>query len=107
MSLVKPIYQRLSDDNLLKKCLHGRTQNQNEAFNGMIWQRIPKEVYVGRDSLEFGLFDAVSHFNQGSKTVLSLYKALQIPPGKYTFTQIIFSISEQIRDSLPVSEELG
>ena len=40
---VKPIFVNLSEDDLLEKCLHGKTQNQNESFNGMIWQRIPKE----------------------------------------------------------------
>lgn len=33
---LKPEYARLSDDSLFKKCLHGKTQNQNEALNGMI-----------------------------------------------------------------------
>ena len=31
---VKEVFDELSDDNLLMKCLHGKTQNQNEAFNG-------------------------------------------------------------------------
>jgi hypothetical protein len=84
IALMKPIYIRLSDDNLLNKCLHGKTQNQNESFNGMVWQRVPKEVYVGRDLIEFGLYDAVAHFNEGSRTVLKLYDSLKIPPGKYT-----------------------
>ena len=81
---IKPIYIRLSSDELLKKCLHGKTQNQNEAFNGLVWQRVPKEVFVGRSLLEFGLYDAVAHFNQGSVTVLELYKSLNIEPGLYT-----------------------
>ena len=29
-------YVRLSEDNLLKKCPHGKTQNQNESLNGMV-----------------------------------------------------------------------
>ena len=29
---LKPEYLRLSDDTLLEKCLHGKTQNQNEAL---------------------------------------------------------------------------
>ena len=33
---VKPIFQDLCGDELLKKCLHGKTQNQNEAFNALI-----------------------------------------------------------------------
>ena len=61
-----------------------KAQNQNEAANGMVWERIPKEVFIGADLLEFGLFDAVSHFNIGARTVLLLLKALKIPPEKYT-----------------------
>ncbi|EDO33469.1 predicted protein [Nematostella vectensis] len=84
IALMKPIYLRLSDDELLKKCLHGKTQNQNESFNAMIWQRVPKEVFVARPVLEFGLYDAVAHFNQGSATVVDLYRRLKIDAGKYT-----------------------
>ncbi|CAH3046832.1 unnamed protein product, partial [Porites lobata] len=73
-----------SNDSLLEKCLHGKTQNQNESLNGMIWQRVPKEVYVGRETLELGLYDAVSHFNIGAVTVIKLFQGLNIPPGKYT-----------------------
>ena len=81
---LKPEYIRLSEDSLLEKCLHGKTQNQNESLNGMIWQRVPKEVYVGRETLELGLYDAVSHFNIGAVTVIKLFQGLNIPPGKYT-----------------------
>ena len=81
---VKPIYQRLSQDDLLQKCLHGKTQNQNESLNGMIWQRVPKEVFVGRELLEFGMCDAISHFNMGAKTILKLLEELNISSGKYT-----------------------
>ena len=48
---VKPIYQTLCQDDLLQKGLHGKTQNQNESLNGLIWQRVPKEVFVGRELL--------------------------------------------------------
>lgn len=58
--------------------------NQNESLNGTIWSRVPQEVFVGRDILEFGLYDAISHFNMGSEAVLLLYEALQIACGYYT-----------------------
>ena len=32
---LKPVYSRLSEDNLLSRCLDGKTQNQNESLNGM------------------------------------------------------------------------
>ena len=83
---LKPEYARLSDDSVLEKCLHGKTQNQNEALNGMIWQRVPKEVYVGREFLEMGLYDAVAYFNISSYAILKLFDALGIPPGKFTET---------------------
>ena len=31
---IKPIFLELSEDSLLQKCPHGKTQNQNESFNG-------------------------------------------------------------------------
>ena len=83
---LKTEYARLSEDSLLEKCLHGKTQNQNEALNGVIWQRVPKEVYVGREILEMGLYDAVAYFNIGSSAILKLFDALGIPPGKFTET---------------------
>ena len=39
---LKLIFAELSDESLLEKCLHGKTQIQNESFNSMIWDRIPK-----------------------------------------------------------------
>ena len=43
-------------------------------------------MYVGRESLEMGLYDAVAYFNIGSSAVLKLFDALGIPPGKFTET---------------------
>ena len=83
IKLVKPAFQRLSDASLLKKCLHGKTENQNDALNALIWQRIPKEVFVHIDSLEFGVFDAVLHFNIECKATAELLKSMSIPLGKY------------------------
>ena len=88
--------QRLSDDALLEKCLHGKTQNQNESLNGMVWQRIPKEVFVGKETLEFGLYDAIAHFNMGAKTVLLVYEALGIPTRLYTQRGCQYLDSERI-----------
>ena len=84
ISKLKPEFVRPSDDSLLEKCLLGKTQNQNEALNGMVWQLTPKEFYVGREILESGLYDAVVYFKMGNSTVLKLFDALGIPPGKFT-----------------------
>ena len=34
----------LSDDDLLKKCLHGKTHITNESINGVIWKKCPKGI---------------------------------------------------------------
>ena len=38
---ILPIFKALSSDALLQACVHGGTQNQNEALNALIWQRAP------------------------------------------------------------------
>lgn len=40
----KTEYQRLIERNLFEELSHGKTQNQ--AFNGPIWKRIPKETVI-------------------------------------------------------------
>lgn len=79
--LLKPIFQNLSSDELLEKCTHGRTQNENEALNGIIWQRCPKTVYVSRNILELATASAVISFNDGACGLLPVLTELGIEPG--------------------------
>ena len=81
---LRPIFLDLSKDELLQKCLHGKTQNQNECFNGTVWNRLPKTQYVGLDQFEFGVYDAVAYFNIGAKAVLQIYERLGMDPGIFT-----------------------
>ena len=62
-----PTYVNLTNPDDLVKCLHGKTQNANASFNGMIWERIPKIRYVTPEKLGFGVFDAITTFNIGKK----------------------------------------
>ena len=80
---ILPIYNNLCKEEMLKKCLHGKTQNANESFNGTIWNRIPKATYVGLSTLCSGVYDAVSHFNYGQKAALDTIRLLDIDPGIY------------------------
>ena len=81
---LKSIYQDLTSDTLLKKCLHGKTQNQNESVSGMVWERVPKTRYVALEKLEFGFYDAVANFNYGRKATLDILCELKLEPGNYT-----------------------
>ena len=71
--IIKPIFLDLSNDTLLKKCLHGKTQNANEALNNLIWTKCPKNVYVEREVLEMGVSSAVINFNNGACGILNVF----------------------------------
>ena len=62
VSLIEPIYHDLCDESLLKKCLHGQTQNANECLNKVVWDHCSKNVFVGRDTLEEAVYSSVSLF---------------------------------------------
>ena len=79
-----------------EKCLHEKTQNRNKALNGMVPKRILKEVFVGWEILEMGLYGPVAYFNIGTSAVLKLFNALGIHPGKFT------EIGRKQQDQAPV-----
>ena len=81
---IKPIFHDLGSEELLSKCLHGTTQNNNEALNGVIWQKCPKEVYVERFTLEIGVCSAVINFNSGSQGIIKVLEICGISPGHFT-----------------------
>eukprot|EP00794_Sanderia_malayensis_P002926 gene2926-3380_t len=81
---LKPIFMDLSSDDLLKKCLHGQTQNENECLNSVIWKKCPKDVFVGRRVLELGVSCAVINFNNGSSGMMEVYRKLGLVAGKQT-----------------------
>ncbi|GFX34559.1 uncharacterized protein TNCV_3657971 [Trichonephila clavipes] len=84
LNTIKPTYLDLCTKELLTKCLHGKTQNSNECLNGVIWQRVPKEVFVCLKTLKSGALDAVIQFNDGYKGCVEIFKKLNITPGYFT-----------------------
>ena len=68
---------------MLEKCLHGKTQNANESFNGMVWNRVPKATHEGWEVLSVGVSDAIIHFNYGEKAALDITELLKLDPGYY------------------------
>ena len=84
---VKPVDMRLSEDSLLSKCLDGKTQNENESLNCMMWECVPKGVFVGVEVFQLGVYDAVVHFNIGSQAAIKAFKELEIDPGIFCVTE--------------------
>ena len=80
---VKPVFSRLSEDSLLERCLDGKKQNQNESLNGMIWEHVPKDTFIGSEALQLGVYDAVAHFNSGNQAGLNILSQAGIEPGEF------------------------
>ena len=80
---ILPIYKDLCKKENLSKCLHGKTQNANESFNGMIWNRIPKANHVALNTLALGVYDAIAHFNIGAKASLDIFHEMNLEAGVF------------------------
>ncbi|GFU98821.1 uncharacterized protein TNCV_4937511 [Trichonephila clavipes] len=81
---MRPVFRDLANPELLKKCLHGGTQNSNESVNNLIWSRVPKKTFVQLEVLSLGTYDAVSSFNMGNVSKLEILRKMCIEPGDYT-----------------------
>lgn len=62
---LKPVYVRLSSDELLNRCSRIGTQNANESLHSLVWRRCPKELFMSRRRYEIGATRAVGEFNMG------------------------------------------
>ncbi|KAJ8893660.1 hypothetical protein PR048_006260 [Dryococelus australis] len=99
MEEIKPIFRGLSDINLLKKCLHGRTQNPNEYVNSVIWNRLPKTVFVQIRTLHFGVYDAVASFNKDNIAKCKVLEELGLSIGSLTADAILQIYLESLRQA--------
>lgn len=106
---VKPVYLELCKRELLLKCLHGKTQNANESFNGTIWRRVPKETFVSLKILKLGAYDSVIQFNSGYEGCLKVLDKLNINPGHFTLSGYRkldrMRITDSKRHSTPASKK--
>ena len=66
----------------LKKCLHGQTQNNSESLNSVIRKRCPKDVFIGRSTLEMGVASALISFNDGQSGILKVMENLTMNPSE-------------------------
>lgn len=82
MTEIKPVFERLSESHLLKKCLRGQTQNLNESFNNVVWSILPKRVFVSLRTLKTGVYQAVASFNIGQTSKCKILELLKIDPGR-------------------------
>ena len=83
VEVIKPVFEALSADNLLDRCLEGATQNQNESINTVVWGLCPKESFAGLNSVETPCAMAVARFNDGARSTANIMKKCGLNPGRY------------------------
>ncbi|XP_011864444.1 PREDICTED: uncharacterized protein LOC105560177, partial [Vollenhovia emeryi] len=76
---IKPIYENLSNDELLERCLGGFTQN--ESFNSVVWTMAPEATSSGKTVLDMVADIAVCNFNDGLTSIMEIMQVLHMPIG--------------------------
>ncbi|XP_012235069.2 uncharacterized protein [Linepithema humile] len=86
---VKPIYEELSKDELLLRCLGGFTQNSNESFNATVWALAPKSYASGKKIIDIATNIAVCNFNDGFRSIMEIMEVLNlcVGPNCYNFCE--------------------
>ena len=92
---------------LLEKCLHGQTQNANDAFNQFIWKKIPKAVFVGRSVLEIGVYSALIEFNDGAGGVTKVLSLLGVQSGRFAEYATPQINADRIKNYVKKSSDAG
>ena len=79
LELLKPIFVDLSNEELLKRCILGTTQNSNESVNSLVWICCPKHKFHGPKTVKYAAASAVLAFNGGSSRSVRLMEKLGTP----------------------------
>lgn len=82
---IKPVYEALSSDELLSRCLGSETQNSNEGFNSIAWTFAPKHMHAGARTVEIANYMATAIFNDGFQPILKIMRLMGIPIGNQAY----------------------
>ena len=96
---LKSTYEALSEDSLLKRCLMGLTQNQNEAINGILWSKCPKTKFVGRKRVELAVCETIGIFNTGAASKANNLESAGVVPGSNMLIGLRKEDEERIRNA--------
>ena len=92
-----PIFIRLSDESLLKRCVRKKTQNPNESFHQVIWKLCPKTTFAGRRTVLTAVTLAACQFSMGATFKVVLCKTLGMVPGEHLTKAAISKSANRIQ----------
>jgi len=78
---LKSIYEDLTTDDLLWRCLGANTKNNNESFSACVWHLAPKHMFVGKKIIEIATNCALCTFNEGFKPLLKIMETMGVTIG--------------------------
>ena len=81
---IRPAFETLSQDSLLQECLHCGSQNTNESFHNVIWQRCPKTIFVGKKRLQLAVDATTIVYNDGECGRFPVFEKLGMDVGRWT-----------------------
>ncbi|GFO19521.1 hypothetical protein PoB_004602600 [Plakobranchus ocellatus] len=64
-SYIYPVYKRMSDPALMKRCQLAATQNANESLHNAIWSNCSKAKFYTRRTVRFRATSAIAEFSAG------------------------------------------
>ena len=73
---LRPLFDRLSNPELLGHCYKGLTQNQNESINSVLWSLCNKRTFCSFNTLSLCVTESILKFNYGASTRISLLKEM-------------------------------
>ena len=97
-----PLFKRLSDRELLGRCMSLGTSNANESLHAVIWRRAPKAVYSSRKTVEIAVAMGVVQFNNGSDMLVKAAEA--VAPQAGSSSQLSMLAKRQDRSRLRKAE---
>ena len=84
LELLEPVFRRLSSESLLRRCLPGFSQNNNESINSLVWMRAPKHKFYGPQRVEMAAIGAIVQFNEGASGKHLVMEKAGISCGKHS-----------------------
>ena len=96
---ILPVFQRLTNKALLRRCLRGATQNVNESLNQVIWTRAPKVRFAGVETIRHAAARAVLEWNKGSQSLLDVMADADMSPGYHSRKKCVKRDNELKRQS--------
>jgi len=88
ITAIKPIYEDLSKDELLQRCVGGFTQNNNESLNQLIWRISPKILASSPTIIEIAANAAACTFNEGYIALLAFLEEMKISVGPNAYEYV-------------------